>query len=82
MIPLSLPWLETALLVALIGAAFISRVRNLDRAWRWGVAFTGAVFACTLLASLGFYLQEALAIHSEDGMQARLFGRAYLRWMS
>ncbi|MGH7170587.1 MAG: proton-conducting transporter membrane subunit [Gemmataceae bacterium] len=79
MIPLSLPWLEIALVVALVGAAFISRVHNLDRAWRWGVAFTGAVFACTLLASLGFYLQEALAIHSEDGVQTRLFGRAYLR---
>jgi len=54
MIPLPLPCLEAAILLALIGAMSMSRVRNLDRAWRYGVAFTGAVLACTVLASLGF----------------------------
>ncbi|HEY7424681.1 MAG TPA: proton-conducting transporter membrane subunit [Gemmataceae bacterium] len=76
--PLPMPWLESALLVALVGAASISRLRNLNRAWRWGVAFTGAVFACTLLASLGFYLQGPAETDAGWSLQQYLFGRTYL----
>jgi NADH-quinone oxidoreductase subunit M len=75
---LPMPWLEAALLVALAGAASISRLRNLNRAWRWGVAFTGAVFACTLLASLGFYLQGPAETDVGGSLQQYLFGRPYL----
>jgi NADH-quinone oxidoreductase subunit M len=81
MIPLPLPWLEAAILIALIGALTISRVRNLDRAWRWGAAFTGAVLACSMLASLGFYLQEwtgTKTAASHGSLQGYLFGRPYL----
>jgi NADH-quinone oxidoreductase subunit M len=81
MIPLPLPWLEAAILIALLGAVSISRVRNLDRAWRWGVAFTGVVLACTVLASLGFYLQKSTEMQSDWGqwsLQAYLFGRPFL----
>jgi NADH-quinone oxidoreductase subunit M len=81
MIPLPLPWLEAAILLALVGAVTISRVRNLDRAWRWGAAFTGAVLACSMLASLGFYLQEwseTKAAASHGSLQVYLFGRPYL----
>jgi NADH-quinone oxidoreductase subunit M len=53
---LSLPWLEIAVLTAVAGALCISPLRDPLRAWRWGLAFTGAALACTLLACLGFYL--------------------------
>lgn len=76
--PLPLPWLEAAILVALIGALGISRIRNLNRAWRWGVAFTGAVFVCTLLASLGFYLQDTSQADTAGSLEQYVFGRVHL----
>jgi NADH-quinone oxidoreductase subunit M len=78
MSPLPIPWLEAALLIALAGAASISQLRNLNYAWRWGVAFTGAVFACTLLASLGFYLLGPADIDTGWSLQQYLFARPYL----
>jgi NADH-quinone oxidoreductase subunit M len=78
MSPLPIPWLEAALLLALAGAASISWLRNLNRAWRWGVAFTGAVFVCTLAASLGFYLQSPTEADADGSLQQYLFGRPYL----
>jgi NADH-quinone oxidoreductase subunit M len=78
MIPLPLPWLEAALLTALIGAVIISRVRNLDRAWRCGVAFTAIVLVCSVLAALGFYLQGWTETRADWSLQTYLFGRPYL----
>jgi NADH-quinone oxidoreductase subunit M len=78
MSPLPIPWLEAAIFLALTGAASISRLHNLNRAWHWGVAFTGAVFACTLLASLGFYLQVPAETDAGWCLQQYLFGRPYL----
>ena len=78
MSPLPIPWLEAAILIALAGAASISRLRNLNRAWRWGVAFTGTVFACTLLASLGFYLQDPDGMDAGWSLQQYFFGHLYL----
>ncbi|HWG41226.1 MAG TPA: proton-conducting transporter membrane subunit [Gemmataceae bacterium] len=76
--PLPMPWLEAAILVAVAGALSISRLHNLNRAWRWGVAFTGVVFACTLLASLGFYLGVPAESDAGWSLQQYLFGRSYL----
>src|SRR6185437_7450064 len=56
----------------------IYRLHNLNRAWRWGVAFTGVVFACTLLASLGFYLGVPAESDAGWSLQQYLFGRSYL----
>lgn len=53
--PLHLPWLETSIGVSLLGAVCVSQLRDPFRASRWGLAFTGTVFACTFLAWLGFY---------------------------
>jgi NADH-quinone oxidoreductase subunit M len=78
MSPLPIPWLEAAILIALAGAVSISRLHNLNRAWRWGVAFTGAVFACTLLASLGFYLQRPDETDASWNLQQYFLGRSYL----
>jgi NADH-quinone oxidoreductase subunit M len=75
--PLSLPWLEAAIAVTLCGSLVVSRVRHPDRAYHFGLAFTGATFACTLLACLGFYLR----IPAESGLawspQYHLFGRQF-----
>ncbi len=78
MIVLPLPWLEAAILLALVGSLAVNRVRNLDRAWRWGVALTGLVFVCASAASLGFLLQTPEATYPEWNLQTILFGRPYL----
>ena len=73
---LSLPWLDFALAMALAGALCVSRLRNPDRAFRWGLVLTGAVFVCTFLAWLEFYLSAA--IHASWSLQSLLFGRQVL----
>ena len=55
---LQLPWLDYALVITLIGSLWVSRQREPIRAYRWGLAFTGAALACTILAWLGFYLRH------------------------
>jgi NADH-quinone oxidoreductase subunit M len=77
-VPLPLPWLELSILVALAGALCISPIRNPLRAWHWGLAYTGAAFACTLLASLGFYLGRVAGVDADWSVQAALFGRSLL----
>jgi NADH-quinone oxidoreductase subunit M len=73
--PLQLPWLELAIAVALVGAACVSRIREPARAYRWGVAFTGMSFACSVLAWLAFYLVGPTAPAPQYSFQLRLFGR-------
>ncbi len=76
--PLPLPWLEVAIAVALAGALCVSRLRDPLRAWRWGLAFAGAAFGCTVLACLGFYLARHAGVDARWGFQTDLFGRAFL----
>ncbi len=70
---LQLPWLDYALLAALVGALWVSRQRDPVRAYGWGLAFTAATAACAFLAWLGFYLGAP----PESGIspQQWLFGR-------
>ncbi|HET6575125.1 MAG TPA: proton-conducting transporter membrane subunit [Fimbriiglobus sp.] len=74
--PLLLPWLELSILVPLVGAVFVSRVRgNPYRAGRWCLAVAGAALGCSLLAWLGFYLGYETAVRSPltlDGLSAPL----------
>src|SRR5579872_6499012 len=72
---LQLPWLELAIGTAMSGSAFVSRLRDPNRAYRWGLAFMGTSFICTLSAWLAFYIgipNDDIAHHS---FQPRLFGR-------
>jgi NADH-quinone oxidoreductase subunit M len=76
--PLPLPWLELAILIALLGSLCVGPMRDPIRAWRWGLVFTGASFACTVLACLGFYLCRLYGLDDRWGLQAELFGRRIL----
>ncbi len=75
---LQLPWLELAIGVVFIGAPVVSRFRDSDRAYRWGLVFTGITFACTFLAWLAFYLGVPEELTSRHGVQPWLFGRPLL----
>src|SRR5438093_13572577 len=74
---LSLPWLEAAILAPLIGALAVGRVRDPYRAARWGVAFTAATFALTVVA--GFAAAAGVTPVGRDwDVQSRLFsGRPF-----
>lgn len=77
MIVLPLSWLEAAILLAAFGAVAVSRLRNLERAWRWGVCFTSLVLLCTIAASFGFYFQEANRKDAGWSLQTYFFNRPY-----
>src|SRR5262245_36511567 len=71
---LNLPWLEFAILTALIGSLWVSQVRHPSRAWHYALLFTGTVLVCTLLAWLNLATGNAADVPSFS-LQLRLFGR-------
>jgi NADH-quinone oxidoreductase subunit M len=77
-LPLPLPWLEFAILTALLGALCVRLFRDPNRAWGWGLAFTGAIFVCTVLACLGFYLCRLQGIEAAWNLQRHWCGRHFL----
>jgi NADH-quinone oxidoreductase subunit M len=73
---LHLPWLEIAIALPLVGAAIVSQIRDRFLAYRWGLGFFAAVFACTVLAWLGFYLGVPSDVLYR--LQLESFGKKYL----
>ncbi len=74
---LTLPWLELAILISLVGALGVGQFRDPLRAWRWGLTFMGAVLACGLGASLCFYLGRQSGIDDRWGFQSYLLGKPW-----
>jgi NADH-quinone oxidoreductase subunit M len=71
---LQLPWLELAFVFSLLGALWVSQIREPYRAARYGLVFTGAVFGCAMVAWLAFAVgapREA----DNPSLQMRLFNR-------
>jgi NADH-quinone oxidoreductase subunit M len=75
---LYLPWLEIALALCLVGALAVSRLRDPYQAARWGMAFTGSVFASTFLAWLAFYLGVPESATTPYSLEKWLWGRRFL----
>lgn len=73
--PLQLPWIDLAILAALVGSISVSRMRDPERASRWGVVFTGISFSCTFLAWLAFYVGIPDEATQAWSFQHFLFGR-------
>jgi NADH-quinone oxidoreductase subunit M len=78
-IALHLPWIEIAILLAVLGAVGVSRVRDPQRAARLGTAFTGMVFLCTVVAWIAFALGVTSAAEVAWGGQVYLRGREVFR---
>ena len=72
---LQLPWLDYALVIAVIGSLWVSQQREPARAYAWGLSFSGATLACTVLAWLGFYLGIPVDPATSASPQRLLFGR-------
>src|SRR5437763_9949949 len=74
-----LPWLELSIGASLLGALIVSQMRNPNRAYRWGLAFSAGALTCSVLAWLSFYLGAPQAVVEGWSVQPRLFGRVLLR---
>ncbi|MBS0266957.1 MAG: oxidoreductase [Planctomycetes bacterium] len=72
---LQLPWLELSIAIAICGSLFVSRWRDPSRAYHWGLVCIGVVFACTLVAWLGYYLGVTDDELNRFSPQLKLFGR-------
>ena len=73
---LHLPWLELAIAVALVGSPCVSRLRDPDRAYRWGLAFTGAVVRLHVPGLAGLLPRASRPSRSAAwSVQPCLFGR-------
>lgn len=76
---LHFPWLEASILVPLIGAAFVARMRDADLARKWCLVFTGIAFLLTTGEYVDFTL---LHVHEADDrwhLMSRLVGRELFR---
>ncbi len=73
--PLHLPWLEASIAATLVGSVFVSRTRDPERAYRWGVSFLVVTFGCAFLAWLAFYVGVTPDQARRWSFQPRLFGR-------
>jgi NADH-quinone oxidoreductase subunit M len=71
---LSLPWLEAAILIPLVGAVVVSRIRDPFRAAGWGLTLSGITFACALFASFAFGLPS---VTPSSDLQETLLGHRY-----
>jgi NADH-quinone oxidoreductase subunit M len=49
-------WVELSIVIPLIGAVCVCRLRNPDAAYRWAVGLTGATLVCSVLAEVAFVL--------------------------
>jgi NADH-quinone oxidoreductase subunit M len=60
---LSLPWLDAAVILPLVGSLVVARWRDTQRAFRWGIALTGTTLAFTILAAV-----DARQVGSDSAM--------------
>jgi NADH-quinone oxidoreductase subunit M len=70
---LSLPWLEAAIAVPLLGAVVVGRIRDPYRAARWGLLIAMVVLAFAFLAGFAFVAGVGPGGSPMD-VQMRLFG--------
>ena len=68
---LQLPWLEIAILLAVLGAVGVNRVRDPQRAAWLGTAFTAAALLATVLAWAAFALGAAPAWSAQTSLWGR-----------
>ena len=71
---LHLPWIEAAVLVPLIGAAWVSRIRDPEFARRQSLWFAGLALACTVGAWVDFALGDASAVPDRWNLAEMFFG--------
>lgn len=74
MIELSLPWVELAVFVPLLGAAWVARYRDPDAARKWGLAFSGFSLLCAGGEYLDFVAHHSAEAHDRWSIAQQLLG--------
>ncbi len=72
---LHFPWIEVAILIPLIGAIWVGRLRDADLARKWSVAISGLALCCAVGEWLDFAFLEASEAEDHWHLMTRLFGR-------
>ena len=75
---LSLPFLQLSILIALVGAAWVGRWKDRDKACRHTLWFAGAILVCTTNAWLNFYRLGTPQAHDPWDLLERLTGERIL----
>jgi NADH-quinone oxidoreductase subunit M len=75
---LTLPWLEAAIAVPLVGAALTACLRDSQRAASWGLLFAFLAFAWSFTASFAF-MAGFPPTRGEWDVQTRLFGTRFFQ---
>lgn len=82
MTDLNFPWLESSILISLIGAACVAFVRESDAARRWSLVFSGLALASTVGGWLDFHnIHTQLGVKEVDDLghwMSSVFGKEFL----
>ncbi len=71
---LHLPWLELSIVIPMIGALWVSRLRDPDRAHQHSIVVCGLALGCTLGAWLDFRSLQALEAHDRWDLASDVIG--------
>ena len=72
---LEMPWLDFSIATTLIGALWVSQIREPYRAARMGLVFTGIAFVFAFLAWLDYYVGVDADSISRASLEPYIFGR-------
>ncbi len=75
---LHLPWLELSILIALVGAVLVSRLRSPDEARHWSLVCSGLVLASTVGAWIDFHEMHVKEADDSLRVMTYVLGREYL----
>lgn len=71
---LHLPWLELAVLIPIVGAIWVGRLRDPDMARKSSIFFSGLALACTVGAWQDFWTLQTFEAHGRWDILQRIFG--------
>jgi NADH-quinone oxidoreductase subunit M len=72
---LHFPWIEAAILLPLLGAAWVVRLRDPVKAHRHSLSFTTLTFLAAILASQDFYSLHIFRAEDAWHLMSRVLGR-------
>ncbi len=78
MIEFNLPWIEAAILVPLVGAAWVAQLHDPDRIRRHSLVLSLIALACAVGAFVDFTLLETFEAHDHWDLLERMTGSSWL----
>jgi NADH-quinone oxidoreductase subunit M len=72
---LHFPWIEVAILIPLLGAVWVGRLRDPELARKWSIVIAGVAFGCAVAEWLDFDLLQASQAEDHWHLMTRVLGR-------